>query len=159
MPSNTKTSKGGKMRKIALAAIVVVAFLGATPAFAGYWSGTGSYVPWTEPDGNVVYPWNEWYGSLIDGSFNGNWEENNPKYQGGGVLYRTFTGSIISYYTSVDGGDTYGHCEGEWSRSHDGWYQACGWFTMEFNLTDGTCEGKWASYDKTAKGIMTGTGY
>jgi len=144
------------MRQLLLISSVLFLALGTSPMLAEYWSGTGDWVAWTEPDGNTVYPWNEWWGTLVDGSFTGNWEHNNPKYQGGGILYRTFGGSIISYSTPVGGNVTYGYCEGTWNRSYDGWCQLCGWFTMEFNLTAGTCKGEWASYDGTASGHMTG---
>jgi hypothetical protein len=148
------------MRKIALAAIILVALLGATPVAAGYWSGTGQYVSWEEFPGVFVYPWYQWNGSLIDGTFQGNWAPNLPKWEGGGPLYRTFYGSIISYSTPDDGGPTIAYCEGDWSDSHDNWSRICGWFTMEFNLTDGTCEGTWGfNGDKIHYWLMWGTGY
>ncbi len=149
------------MRKIIFAGLAIVFALAAPPVFADPydWSGTGDKIPWEESPKYIVYPWFEWWGTLSEGTFAGNWAPDTPNYEGGGTLYRIFSGQILYYYTPEEGGPTYAHCEGEWTRLHDYRAQECGWFEMEFNVTDGTCEGVWGFVeDETVAGKMWGGG-
>ena len=132
-------------KKLIIAALAVIFLVGATPALADpvYWSGTGERIPWEESPGHIVYPWFQWHGTLMNGSFQGEWEECTDKYP----TY-PFFGSIIYYYTPGDDGPTFAHCEGDWCIDFgNGTLLECGWFTMEFNMTEGTCEGHWESFD------------
>jgi hypothetical protein len=141
---------------IALAVIVMVA---ATPAFADpvYWSGVGDYVEWEESPGNFLNPWFNWHGTLSNGTFSGEWENGADAPP---PLSYPFFGSIIYYYTPGDDGPTFAHCEGDWCIDYGTVLRVCGWFTMEFNMTDGTCEGTWGvNGDENIGGNMWGNGY
>lgn len=134
-------------------ALAVIFLVGATPALADpvYWSGSGDQVEW-----EGIYPWFHWHGTLMNGSFTGEWKELTDK-----PTTYPFFGSIIYYYTPGDDGPTYAHCEGDWCIDpHNGTLRVCGTFTMEFNITAGICEGVWvANGDETITGEMWGTGY
>lgn len=137
------------MRKAVYAIIACIALLGATQLMAEDWAGTGSG-SWIRPDGStLVYPWQAWSGTLEAGTFTGTWSDDLGNAGG-------FSGSIIYYYTSVDPGDTYGHCEGSWNIYDPTGVTIGGPFEMEFNLTQGTCEGVWVPKNGTGKGTMAG---
>ncbi len=136
-------------KKILIAALAVIFLAGATPLAAEYWMGNGEEIPWEEPGGLIVYPWLEWSGTLVDGVFSGKWED--PTSGDGEIppdtVFRVFSGSIIYFYTPYEGGPTFAHCEGEWNIAYLNRMLICGPFSMEFNITDGTCEGSWESFD------------
>jgi hypothetical protein len=153
------------MRNLKTISVTVILILCAAPLVAqvvdpGSWAGTGDKVAWEESPGSIVYPWFEWWGTIEKETFSGNWAHDTPDYQGGGTLYRIFSGSVVYEYTQGEGDPVYAHCEGEWTRLHDYWAQECGWFTMELNLTEGTCEGVWGFVDDvTVAGKMWGNVY
>ena len=98
-------------KKILIAALAVIFLAGATPALADpvYWSGSGEEVPWEESPCHIVYPWLDWHGTLMNGSFQGEWEDDTDAEP---PIYYPFFGSIIYYYTPEGGGPTYAHCDG-----------------------------------------------
>ncbi len=136
------------MRKLTLIAIMSFALLGATTVVAEDWAGTGEG-EWSRPDGSPAYPWQGWSATLEDGTFTGTWTDDLGNSGG-------FSGSILYYYTSVEPGDTYGHCEGTWTVYNLSGVSIGGPFSMEFNVTQGTCEGVWKAKQGVGKGTMTG---
>ena len=144
------------MRKLILAGTVAILALGASTMNADqyYWSGSGQQVEWES-----IYPWHSWHGTLLNGTFQGVWWEGSDG-EAPPWTY-PFFGSIIYYYTPDDGGDTFAHCEGDWCIDpHNGTLRMCGSFTMEFNISNGTCEGVWVvNGDESITGNMWGNGY
>jgi len=131
-------------KKLLIAAFAVIFLIGATPLFAeldGIWEGYGEGSCYA-PDGTLIYPWQNWIGDVLNGTFEGVWEDSDGNYG-------DFHGGIISFYISVEPpSHTFAHCEGTWTWvSSEGTIPIeMGPFSMEFNLDLETCDGEWWSY-------------
>ena len=80
-----------------LIVFAVILAVGATPLFAeldGTWEGYGDGSCYA-PDGTLIYPWQTWYGDVLNGTFEGVWEDWDGNYG-------DFHGGIIYFYTPVE---------------------------------------------------------
>jgi hypothetical protein len=141
-------------KKLLITALAVILLAGATPLAAeldGTWEGNGEGSCET-PTGIIIYPWETWYGDVLNGAFDGNWEDPDGNYG-------TFHGGIIFFYISVEPPSyTMAHCEGTWTwMSPDGLEPIeMGGFSMEFNLGLEICDGEWWPYSGAEGGTMWG---
>ena len=141
-------------KKLLIAALAVIFLLGATPLAAeldGIWEGYGEGSCET-PAGIIIYPWQNWNGTVENGTFEGVWEDSDGNYG-------DFHGGIIYFYISVEPpSHTFAHCEGTWTwvRSEGTIPIETGGFSMESNLDLETCEGEWSSCANSEFGTMWG---
>ena len=140
-------------KKLLIAALAVILLIGATPLFAdleGTWEGNGEGSCET-PTGIIIYPWETWNGDVLNGAFDGNWEDPDGNHG-------TFHGGITSFFTTVPPSYTFAGCEGTWTWIDPSGLEPIelGSFWMTFNVDLDICWGEWLPYTNAQGGTMWG---
>lgn len=141
------------MRKILLAVITVLFFIGATPILAqisGPWegTGTGSCPPPFPSPSKAMGPWRYWTGEILDDetTFSGVWQDDwgfHGTFYGEATAGTPEEAVFTGTWTVIDdaGGEVY----------------EMGTFYMHFPYAARACHGEWWNYNSDLpQGTMTG---
>jgi hypothetical protein len=133
-------------KKITIVAALLIAVV-AIPLFAqlaGLWAGTGEgscYVPSTGTIPKIIYPWQQWKGTVTSRTFYGEWVD---KLGNRGIFRGTFEPVSVPEAAV---------CKGEWAFGN----QIMGKFIMRFDVIKKTCQSEWSGRSSNCKGTMKGS--